>query len=383
MLELMLTRPHEKQDRQAAPTALQFLVLDELHTYRGRQGADVALLVRRVREVAREPPPAMRRHVGHPGRQRHASATSSARSPRSPAGSSARRCKPEHVIGETLRRVTAETRRSTIRPSSPQLDAVVSMTRHEQPPTTYDAFMTDPLAVWIESTFGLAAGAGDRPAAARHADQHHRAGGRGRQAGGADRRARSRSAAAPSSRRCWPAIDVPHPETGFPVFAFRLHQFISRGDTVYASLEAPDRAPHHHPGPAVSCPATGAGSCCPWPSAASAARSTTPCTGMTDAKTGAITYLPREVNDQIRRRRRPPAGFLYARHRQPLAGRSTQEIVERLPEDWLEVYNGAAHQGQEATGPSSLPQPCRSTRWGRKRRLATSITSSSHPSPSA
>ena len=27
-------------------------MLDELHTYRGRQGADVALLVRRVREVA-------------------------------------------------------------------------------------------------------------------------------------------------------------------------------------------------------------------------------------------------------------------------------------------------------------------------------------------
>ena len=26
------------------------LVLDELHTYRGRQGADVALLVRRVRD---------------------------------------------------------------------------------------------------------------------------------------------------------------------------------------------------------------------------------------------------------------------------------------------------------------------------------------------
>lgn len=26
------------------------LVLDELHTYRGRQGADVALLVRRLRE---------------------------------------------------------------------------------------------------------------------------------------------------------------------------------------------------------------------------------------------------------------------------------------------------------------------------------------------
>src|SRR5205823_961060 len=29
---------------------LEFLVLDELHTYRGRQGADVAMLVRRVRD---------------------------------------------------------------------------------------------------------------------------------------------------------------------------------------------------------------------------------------------------------------------------------------------------------------------------------------------
>ena len=28
-----------------------------------------------------------------------------------------------------------------------------------------------------------------------------------------------------------------NPDTGFPAFAFRLHQFISRGDTVYASLE--------------------------------------------------------------------------------------------------------------------------------------------------
>jgi ATP-dependent helicase YprA (DUF1998 family) len=30
---------------------LKFLVFDELHTYRGRQGADVAMLIRRVREA--------------------------------------------------------------------------------------------------------------------------------------------------------------------------------------------------------------------------------------------------------------------------------------------------------------------------------------------
>ncbi len=51
MLELIMTRflETDKAVRQHA-TGLRFLVLDELHTYRGRQGADVALLVRRVRQ---------------------------------------------------------------------------------------------------------------------------------------------------------------------------------------------------------------------------------------------------------------------------------------------------------------------------------------------
>ncbi len=52
MLELLLTRPYEKGLVEAAK-GLRFLVLDELHTYRGRQGADVALLVRRVREATK------------------------------------------------------------------------------------------------------------------------------------------------------------------------------------------------------------------------------------------------------------------------------------------------------------------------------------------
>jgi ATP-dependent helicase YprA (DUF1998 family) len=50
MLELILTRPREKK-LIASAHGLKFLVLDELHTYRGRQGADVALLLRRVREL--------------------------------------------------------------------------------------------------------------------------------------------------------------------------------------------------------------------------------------------------------------------------------------------------------------------------------------------
>jgi ATP-dependent helicase YprA (DUF1998 family) len=51
MLELLMTRQSE-DDRQVIANAegLDFLVLDELHTYRGRQGADVAMLMRRVRD---------------------------------------------------------------------------------------------------------------------------------------------------------------------------------------------------------------------------------------------------------------------------------------------------------------------------------------------
>lgn len=51
MLELLMTRQNEVDRKVMANCAgLNFLVLDELHTYRGRQGADVALLVRRVRD---------------------------------------------------------------------------------------------------------------------------------------------------------------------------------------------------------------------------------------------------------------------------------------------------------------------------------------------
>jgi len=37
------------------------------------------------------------------------------------------------------------------------------------------------------------------------------------------------------------AISIRHPRTGFPVFPFRLHQFISRGDTIYSTVEDPEK----------------------------------------------------------------------------------------------------------------------------------------------
>lgn len=50
MTELMLVRPDDQRFIDRVGGGIRFLVFDELHTYRGRQGADVAMLIRRIRE---------------------------------------------------------------------------------------------------------------------------------------------------------------------------------------------------------------------------------------------------------------------------------------------------------------------------------------------
>lgn len=53
MLELLLTRIKEKPLRESFFKNLRYLVFDELHTYRGRQGADVGMLIRRISAKAK------------------------------------------------------------------------------------------------------------------------------------------------------------------------------------------------------------------------------------------------------------------------------------------------------------------------------------------
>ncbi len=55
MAELMLVRPEDQRFLDRAGGGLRFLVFDELHTYRGRQGADVAMLIRRLKERCAAP----------------------------------------------------------------------------------------------------------------------------------------------------------------------------------------------------------------------------------------------------------------------------------------------------------------------------------------
>ena len=54
MLELLMTRNGEKGLRDSFLQSLKFIVFDELHTYRGMQGADVAYLIRRIKAQAEQ-----------------------------------------------------------------------------------------------------------------------------------------------------------------------------------------------------------------------------------------------------------------------------------------------------------------------------------------
>ena len=55
MLELLMTRHGEANLRDSIFQSLEFLAFDELHTYRGRQGADVSYLIRRIRAASANP----------------------------------------------------------------------------------------------------------------------------------------------------------------------------------------------------------------------------------------------------------------------------------------------------------------------------------------
>ena len=233
MLELILTRTDERNLVQAA-RGLRFLVLDELHTYRGRQGADVALLVRRTRDACEA---GALQHVGTSATMAGGGTYEAQRAEVAQVATQifGAPVEPQDVIGETLRRATTE----------PDLDdpSFVGALRARvggetaRPAADYEAFVADPLSRWIESELGIATEASSgrlvraepRPI--------------GGPAGAARALAQLTGVAealcvARIQEHLLAGYQIKQPDTGFPVFAFRLHQFISRGDTVYASLES-------------------------------------------------------------------------------------------------------------------------------------------------
>ncbi|WP_030037712.1 DEAD/DEAH box helicase, partial [Streptomyces resistomycificus] len=144
MLELMLTRPNDRDSLIRMARGLEFLVFDELHTYRGRQGADVALLIRRVREACQA------ENLQCIGTSATMSSEGTLEDQRQEVARVASTLfgttvRPERIIGETLVRATDEA------PATVPAERLVSSA-----PRAYDDLVRDSLARWIEDRFGLA-----------------------------------------------------------------------------------------------------------------------------------------------------------------------------------------------------------------------------------
>lgn len=334
MLELLLTRPFEQALVNSA-RGLSFLVLDELHTYRGRQGADVALLVRRVREACHAP------EMLCVGTSATMASGGSYHEQRAEIAKVASRLfgsdvQPESIIGETLTRETPEL----------DFDSAATKTRLRQDvertsdfPTAYSEFVGTAMASWLEDCFGLSREADtNRLVRAQPSPIQGDNGAAVRLSGVVDL----------SADQCESAIERwllagcscdPHPETNRRPFAFRLHQFISRGDAVFASLEENDTrhlsisGQQFVPGskkskillPLAFCRECGAEYYSVWKH--------------TESSTGRVHFRTRDLNDRVDDPAEGEAGFLYRDPDRPWPD-DPDAVVASLPEDWLEEHRG-------------------------------------------
>ncbi|HEY8502957.1 MAG TPA: DEAD/DEAH box helicase, partial [Gemmataceae bacterium] len=327
MLELILTRPRERRLVRAAE-GLRFLVLDELHTYRGRQGADVALLARRVREACRA------EQLQCVGTSATLAGARTVAEQREEVAQVASRIfgevvAPGAVIVETLQPVTER-----CDPGDEGFRAALRARVRDparRPPGDLEGFVRDPLARWVEQTFGLA----DDPESGQLVRARPLP---VRGAGGAAQQLAALTGV--DEAGCAAAIEatllagyrLKQPETGSPLFAFRLHQFFSRGDTVYASPEPEDRrylttkAQQYVPGsdrkrvllPLAFCRECG--------QEYYTVRWRQGATG--------LTFEPRDLLD-AEREQGAEIGYLYYSSKDPWPD-SYEEALDRLPSEWLE-----------------------------------------------
>jgi len=331
MLELILTRPSE-QGLVNAARGLRFLVLDELHTYRGRQGADVGLLVRRVadRMVAEK-----LQCIGTSATLAGAGSFEQQRVEVADVASKlfGSRVRPEDVIGESLRRATPE--RDSGDPGFIQsLRDRVSKSVSEMP-RDYETFLSDPVSSWIETTFGVSAetvsGRLMRSAPRSITGPNGAASDLSSLCG-----AEQSECENALKRYLLAGYEHLNPNTGFPVFAFRIHQFISRGDTVYSSVEKESdrhvtmQAQQFVPGsrerllyPLAFCRECG--------------QEYYRVKQVAEKDSGITSFEARDPDEQADDD--ACFGYLYLGADDPWPS-DDNEAMSRLPDDWLEEHNG-------------------------------------------
>ncbi|RKZ02136.1 hypothetical protein DRQ21_09325 [Candidatus Fermentibacteria bacterium] len=331
MLELILTRPEERLIIETAK-GLSFLVLDELHTYRGRQGADVAMLVRRARSYFQA------ENMISIGTSATMAGDGDADERKEEVASVASKLfgaevKPCNVIGETLTRITEY--------SNTASEKFVEKLKHrvetgKPVPLVYNEFVKDPLAIWVETQFGVEKN--DQNVLERAVPKPIR----GRKGvavllskllgTGVDKSEKLIQSTLDAGNE----IQIPG-SGGKPCFAYRLHQFISPSETVFTTLEEPDKrkvtlsGQYYSPSdpqkillPMVFCRECG-------------------------QEFYSVRYLPeenriepRDFYDRQQGDESEASGYIYLNTDNPWP-EDKQQALRRLPVDWLEESDGKVY----------------------------------------
>ncbi|WP_242343612.1 DEAD/DEAH box helicase [Anaeromyxobacter terrae] len=234
MLELLMTR-QDPLDKKVIGNChgLRFLVLDELHTYRGRQGADVALLVRRVRErLAR----AGLQCVGTSATMASGGSQEDKNAAVARVASKLFSVKvtPNNVITEKLERVT-----DPDRDADRVKDALaVAIDTPIPADISDDALRVHPLAIWVETRLGVTWSEPDqRLVRAQPLTVSEAVTTLARDSG------KEEAACRTALRNLLMVSSVPEVERTGPggkeasFFAFKLHQFISGAGHAFATVE--------------------------------------------------------------------------------------------------------------------------------------------------
>jgi Lhr-like helicase len=238
MLELLMTRQSEL-DKAVIENCrgLKFIVLDELHTYRGRQGADVAMLMRRLRARVGDP--------NHPPICIGTSATMASEGIEDDrnqivAGVASRLfgtvIARDAIVTETLKRAT-----NPERSADEGLTELGTSVRRAADETPYDGksneeIALDALAIWVETRLGLKE-VNRKPLRASPKSLKEAAALLHNECG------QNLSVCEAALKNCLLAFSLSEGARGVaggsdePLFAFKLHQFISGAGRLYATLD--------------------------------------------------------------------------------------------------------------------------------------------------
>lgn len=323
MLELLMTRHGEAHLRDSIFQSLEFLAFDELHTYRGRQGADVSYLIRRLRAASAKPLTAMGTSATMSSKGTHADQQAAVSEVASKIFGEL--IPPDHVVVEQLERSLVWDGHL---PSSEELSAAI----HQPVNSNSDlkALKSHPTARWLENELALE-------------ETPH----------GLKRRAPI--ALKDAAEKLAAAADCPQPDAlkhladllawiaeanqrqmasgdRYTCLPFKLHQFFAQTGSVYASLGTPhNRQITLEPGLYEP----GSDTKFVFPHVFSRASGWSFICVHVDSKNG--RFLPREFNDQMGQEG-GDFGYLipeYSDSPEDIVWEETDESLSQLPTSWV------------------------------------------------